>query len=290
MLLVGSNVGLGKSILMVAPLSVLMLLRFAVAVAALSPCYRPARLGRLRRAEWWNLFLQAFFGTFLFTLLMLGGTARTSALAAGVICSAIPAVVALLSWLWLGERPDRRALLAIGLTIGGVVLINLARQPVADGNASASAQPHALLGNLMVLGAVVCESIYVVLSRRLAQTVEPLTVCAVAHLFGFVLALPVCIAGALRFDWHALTLSTWTMIVWYALSASVFSFWLWMRGISHVPGARAGAFTAMLPVAASVYGIAFLGEKPGIAHGLAFVAVLAGVLVASLAPRQRTAG
>jgi drug/metabolite transporter (DMT)-like permease len=80
----------------------------------------------VKRDEWFNLFLQALFGTFGFTLPMLGGLQRTSAVAAGGITSTIPVVVALLSWPILKERPNGRALASIALAIVGVVVINLA--------------------------------------------------------------------------------------------------------------------------------------------------------------------
>ena len=71
------------------------------------------------------------------------------------------------------------------------------------------------------------------------------------------------------------------MVLWYGLSASVFSFWLWMKGIRHVPAQLAGVFTSVLPIAAALYGIVFLGETPGWAHGVALVCVLAGIALAS---------
>ena len=57
----------------------------------------------VKRGEWLNLFLQAFFGTFMFTLLMLNGVQR-ALVAAGVITSTIPAIVALFAWLILREN------------------------------------------------------------------------------------------------------------------------------------------------------------------------------------------
>ncbi len=109
MLLGGSNVGIGKTIVAFLPVPLFALLRFVIALAVLWSLLRVARMRRVKRGEWLNLFLQALFGTFGFTLLMLGGVHRTSAVAAGVITSTIPAVVALFSWLFLRERPDARA-------------------------------------------------------------------------------------------------------------------------------------------------------------------------------------
>src|SRR5579872_1595776 len=143
MLLVGSNVGIGKSIVEFVPVPLFALLRFVIAMTVLWPLLRVAKLRRVKRDEWVNLFLQGLFGTFGFTLLMLNGVQRTSAVAAGVITSTIPAVVALFSWLILKERPDRRALASIVLAVVGVVVINLAH---VEHGASAESS---LTGNLM---------------------------------------------------------------------------------------------------------------------------------------------
>ncbi|WP_206951768.1 DMT family transporter [Trinickia acidisoli] len=278
MLLVGSNVGIGKSIVAFVPVLVFALLRFVIALAVLWPLLRPSKMRAVKRGEWLNLFLQALFGTFGFTLLMLSGVARTSAVAAGVITSTIPAVVALFAWALLGERPSARALVSIALAMLGIVAVNL-----SQGQAS-SAQPAAgsLAGNLMVLGAVCCESLYVILSRRLTQTLAAIDICAYTHLFGFLLMLPLGIKALAGFDYEAVPPGIWALMMWYGLSASIFSFWLWMKGIRHVHGSLAGVFSAVLPIAAATYGIVFLGERPTLAHGIALACVVAGIAIASV--------
>ncbi|SAK52825.1 multidrug DMT transporter permease [Caballeronia ptereochthonis] len=277
MLLVGSNVGIGKSIVASVPVPLFALLRFVIALAVLWPLFRPAKMKRVARGEWVNLFLQAFFGTFGFTLLMLNGVARTSAVAAGVITSTIPAVVALFAWLFLKEKPSGRAFASIGLAIAGMLVIN-----VAQGGSGA---PGSLTGNLMVLGAVCCESLYVILSRRLTQTLPAIEICAYTHGIGLLLMLPLGVSSLAGFDWSSVDTGIWALVAWYGLSASIFSFWLWMKGIRHVDGSLAGVFCAVLPVAAALYGIAFLGERPTPAHGVALACVVTGIALASLKAR-----
>jgi drug/metabolite transporter (DMT)-like permease len=279
MLLVGSNVGVGKSIVAFVPVLVFALLRFVIALAVLWPLLRPSKMRQVKRGEWLNLFLQALFGTFGFTLLMLGGVARTSAVAAGVITSTIPAVVALFAWLFLGERPNARALASIALAMLGIVVVNLSHP-----NSASSALPAAgsFVGNLMVLGAVCCESLYVILSRRLTQTLAAIDICAYTHLFGLLLMLPIGLKALAGFDYAAVPAGIWALTLWYGLSASIFSFWLWMKGIRHVHGSLAGVFSAVLPIAAAAYGIVFLGERPTLAHGVALACVVTGIAIASV--------
>jgi drug/metabolite transporter (DMT)-like permease len=275
MLLVGSNVGIGKSIVGSVPVPLLALLRFVIALAVLWPLLRWPKMKRVARGEWINLFLQALFGTFGFTLLMLNGVARTSAVAAGVITSTIPAVVALFAWLFLKEKPGGRAFVSIALAILGVLVINVAQ----SGNAG---EPGSLSGNLMVLGAVCCESLYVILSRRLTQTLPAIDICAYTHGIGFLLMLPLGATTLRGFAWSGVDSTTWALVVWYGLSASIFSFWLWMKGIRHVDGSLAGVFSAVLPIAAALYGIVCLDERPTLAHGIALACVIAGIGLASL--------
>lgn len=286
MLLVGSNVGIGKSIVAFIPVLVFALLRFVVALAVLWPLLRPSKMRGVKRGEWLNLFLQALFGTFGFTLLMLSGVARTSAVAAGVITSTMPAVVALFAWVLLDERPNARALASIALAVLGIVTVNLSHgQP-----SSAAALPAARssVGNLMVLGAVCCESLYVILSRRrrLTQTLAAIDICAYTHLFGFLLMLPLGIKALAGFDYAAVPPGIWALALWYGLSASIFSFWLWMKGIRHVHGSLAGVFSAVLPIAAAGYGIVFLDERPTLAHGIALACVVTGIAIASVNPKR----
>ena len=78
---------------------------------------------------------------------MLFGVARSSALAAGVIMAAMPAVVALLSWRMLGERVGLRVAAGIACAIAGIALVALARDDEGE-LASGS-----LVGSALLFGA-----------------------------------------------------------------------------------------------------------------------------------------
>lgn len=289
MTFVGINVGIGKTMVAVMPVAAFALWRFVIAVIALAPRYRPSAMRRVTRSQWGHLFVQTFFGTFLFTLLMLSGVRMTTASAAGVITATLPACVALLSWAVLREHPSRRTLVSVGLAIAGVALLNLSRGDAHGAGASGAAN-NAWLGNALVLGAVVCEAIYVIVSKRLAAELSAIDICAYTHLIGGVLMLPLGVVGLMAVDYASLTPGHWALILWYGLAASVFSFFLWMRGIRHVSAQLAGVFTAMVPVAATAYGVIFLGERLTVAQGAALALTVAGIVLAALpsAGRRKT--
>lgn len=279
MALVGSYVALTKTLVLVFPLFVLAGLRFAIAAAAMATWVRRgAHEARLDARDKRLLFVESFFGNFLFSICMLGGMALTSALAAGVIMAALPAVVALLSWWWLGERVTRRVAAGIACAVGGIALVALSRQTQAHSAASFS---QALLGNLLLLGAVTCEAIYVVVGKKLAAKVSPKRISALINLWGLALIAPFALWQARSFEFDAVGASDWTLLVFYALAASIATVWLWMTGLRHVPASQAGVFTVMLPVSTAAVGVLFLGEQFSSAQAAAYALALAGVVLAT---------
>jgi drug/metabolite transporter (DMT)-like permease len=280
MALVGSYVGLSKLLVTVLPIFLLAWLRFGIAAVAMA--------GWLKRAPGESplsphdrrlLFLESFLGNFLFSICMLFGVARSSAVAAGVIMAGIPAAVALLSWLFLRERIAPRTLAGIACAVGGIATVSAGK---AAGDAGGS-----WVGNALLVGAVFCEASYVVIGKRLTGNVSPKRISALVNLWGLVLVTPLGLWQAASFDFAAPPLSTWALLLFYSLAASVATVWLWMTGLRHVPASRAGVFTVFLPLAAAAVGVLLLGERFSVAQGAAFALALAGVVLATWPGRGR---
>ena len=109
MALVGSYVALSKPLVLVLPVFLLAWLRFGIGgLATLHWLKRPADEPAMTPATRKYLFLESFFGNFLFSICMLFGVSMTTAVSAGVIMAAIPAVVAVMSWVLLKEKINAR--------------------------------------------------------------------------------------------------------------------------------------------------------------------------------------
>jgi drug/metabolite transporter (DMT)-like permease len=144
---------------------------------------------------------------------------------------------------------------------------------------------QALLGNLLVFAAVLCEAAYAVIGKKLTGTLSPKRITALINLWGFVLMTPFGLYVAWRFDFGSVQAGSWLLLVFYALAASVWTVWLWMTGLKIVPAAHAGVFTVMLPISAALVGIVVLGERLSGTQMLAFGIALFSVLLATLPAR-----
>ncbi len=279
MAVVGSYVALSKTLVLIFPLFLLAGLRFGIAaVAMLGWVRRSATEPELDARDRRLLFAESFFGNFLFSICMLGGMALTSALAAGVIMAAMPAIVALLSWRWLGERITRRVAGAIACAVAGIAMVSLSRH--AD-TPSATPVGQALLGNLLLVGAVTCEAIYVVIGKKLAAKVAPKRISALINLWGLALVAPFALWQARSFEFQSVDAAAWTLLVFYSLAASTVTVWLWMTGLRHVPASQAGVFTVMLPLSTAAVGVLFLGEHFSGVQAVAYSLALLGVVLAT---------
>jgi drug/metabolite transporter (DMT)-like permease len=289
MSLVGSYVALSKPLVAVFPVFLLAWLRFGIgAVAMLTWLRKPDHEQEMSARTKRLLFLESFLGNFLFSVCMLFGVSLTTAVAAGVVMSSIPAVVAVLSRVFLGERIGRRTLGAIACAAVGIGLFSLQK----GGSADTGARPGPLgldlqvWGNLLVFAAVVCEASYVVIGKHLTGDIGPKRISAIINLWGLALVTPMGLWAAWRFDFGTVDMQTWSLLVFYALAASVWTVWLWMTGLKSVPASRAGVFTVMLPVSAAAVGVLFMGERLTSIQSMAFGIALLGLVLATLPGRK----
>ncbi|MFL9927077.1 DMT family transporter [Herbaspirillum lusitanum] len=283
MAMVGAYVALSKPLAIVLPIFLLAWLRFGIgALAMLRWLKKPADELPMSPQTRRLVFLESFLGNFLFTLCMITGVSMTNAVSAGVIMSAIPAVVAVLSWLILKEKITLRVWGAVACGALGIGLLSLAKNPHAEVAASATAGEYAWLGNLLVFGAVLCEASYAVIGKKLTSVLTPKRISSIINLWGLLLMTPMGLYTALQFDFAAVDAGIWWLLIFYALAASVWTVWLWMTGLKVVPAGRAGVFTVMLPVSAALTGVLVLGESLSLLQGAAFAIALAGMLLATL--------
>lgn len=240
MALVGSTVVASKVIAAGLPPFTATALRLALAL----PCFAllmiraGVSLPRPDRRDGLLLLLQAAAGSVGYTTLLIAGLTMTSAADGGVIIGTLPVVSAAIAILLLGERPRPMVLAAIALAAAGVLAITVQS---GDGGGS-------LIGNALILGAVVCEGLFILLNKRLRRDIAPLAQSTLMTALGLAVAV---VPAAFEQPW-ALSIDAgiaWA-VVYYALVPTVGGYLLWYAGAARVSGAEAALFTAVAPVAA----------------------------------------
>ncbi|OJA63726.1 hypothetical protein BGV68_02560 [Burkholderia ubonensis] len=263
-------------------------LRFLIATPLLFALMRAQRLRwpRLSRRDAGLLVVQAAAGGVGYTVLLICGTRLSSPLDAGVMLGTLPAMSTLIAAVLLRERQTPRDWAAAALATAGVLLVTF-----TPGHAAPSMR--ALAGDALVLAAVACEAVFILLNRRLAVPLAPLTLSTAMSGLGFALAL---VPAA--FEWHAAT-AGWTSgaiaavvsvvsVVYYALVPTVLGYLCWYAGSARTSGTEAALFTAFAPVSAVLFAVTLFGETLNAARLAGIALVVAGVLVGAMRRQAAT--
>lgn len=194
---------------------------------------------------------------------------RGGAALAAVLLYTAPAWVALMAWMFLGERVTGLRMAAVAATVLGVAL-------VATAGSSAVRITPAALGWGLAAGA--SYALYYLFGRKYFVVYPPAAVLGIA--------LPVGAAGLAPFvDFGARTATGWLVLVFIAVVPTYGAYLLYAAGLRRVEATRAAVMATIEPVVAAAVAYVALGERLAPFGYLGALVVLAGVVAAALPDR-----
>lgn len=269
----GSFVAVKRALSYLSPLELLFMRFVPAALAfALLLCLRErAALVVLVRAEWRSLCLMGLFGVIIYHLSLNIGEQLIPAGTASLVMALNPAIIFLLSVLFLGEQATGIRLLGLGVAFVGLFIV--LRHPVGE-----AMDLDYLRGVLITLVAPISWAAYTVISRPLAARYPPLAVTGMGTILG---AMPVLGTAnvSLLSRIAAMPGDGWASIIFLALLATVAGVTTWVTALEHLDASRVGAFIYLVPLWGAVLGQRLLGEPFTLSLLIGAVVIIAGVMV-----------
>ena len=189
-------------------------------------------------------------------LVQITGLKYTSATNTGWIIAAIPLVMALLSFLILGERLGRREVAGIAIATLGIVLL------VSRGNL-ADLEWLRSTGDWLILASCHTWALYTIATRDLSRSRDPLVVT-------LLLMIPAAVAmavwTALSSDparWRDLTAEVVLALLFLGILGTAAAHLFWQRGVAALGASRAGIYLYLEPLATTALAVPYLGEPFG---------------------------
>lgn len=276
----GSNYSVIKFVLQELPPRSFNAIRLVIAstafLAMIALTRRRKGLARLTLHQWLLIILLGVVGQFGYQLLFIEGMDRTSVANASIIIAATPAAVGLASAAAGHERLPWVHWLGMALSFVGVYLI------VAGG---ARAGVGALAGDMMMIACVVCWTIYTVAARPMLVTTSPLLVTGLSMAVGTLLFLPFSVGSLQQTDWASVRLVSWVCVVFSSLLALNFAYTAWYHGVRHLGSSRTSLYSNLVPVAALIVAMMWLGERIEGLRLVGAVLVLVGVITTRIPTR-----
>ena len=232
----------------------------------------PARsqLRTLTRRDWLELLFLGSVGTFLYQFCFVSAVKRTSVGNGSLIIGMSPIVIALLSAVVGHERIRPVRWLGIAVAMFGLYLV------VGHG---VDLTGQSWRGDLLMMGGVVCWSVYSVASQGILKRHSPLLVIALTFSIGATLYVLAMIPILLAVDWRAISGFSWLMMLTSALLALNLSYWIWYTGLKRLGGSRTSVYSYLTPVVAMAVAAAWLDEPISANQIAGAGAILAGLLI-----------
>jgi drug/metabolite transporter (DMT)-like permease len=197
-----------------------------------------------------------------------------------LVGSSIPAFMMAIGVAFFGQRITPRQVAGAVLSIAGVLVV------LSRGELSHLSQVHFVIGDVYMLIATAAWALYSWLLTRpgdppevrsdwsgflMAQLVPGL---AWSGLFAATEA--VVSPQAIQWGWPLAG-----ALAFIALGPAIVAYRCWGLGVQRMGPTIAGFFSNLTPLFAALFSAAFLGEPPHLYHALAFVLIVAGIVVSA---------
>lgn len=234
-------------------------LRMAMAALILLPLLILKRKDlHLTRRDIPQLALLALVGFVINKMLEYGGLALTTASDVALLITSESIYTAALSWLLLRERFRPWTVVALLLGFFGVYLI-VERSFIP--NIPSGGGMLRIVGDLLVVLALVFEAFYTVRGKALLVKHSPLLITSAAIVGSMVFWLPVMGWELFMAGWHPLGLQAWFGLVWLALLSTVIAYLAWFQGLAKVDGSAAASTLFIQPLLGTVLAVLLLHEQ-----------------------------
>lgn len=277
----GSNVVVGRAIHEDVPGFAMAFSRNFLALFLILPLAwhtRPKGPGELRAqlyANRWTLLIAGSIGTGLFNAVVYNALHTTTATNAALMMSLCPAIVPVIAFFVVGERLRALQAFGIGLSILGVAAI------VSRGDLASLLALDLVPGDLLMLIATGCWSLYTVMVRRKDAALSPFVFFAAILAIAVVTLLPFFVWETVNTA-QTITARGWLAIAYVASFPTALAVVLFNRAVGIIGANRTGVFQHLVPVFATIFAILFLGERLALYHLVGAALIAAGVATATL--------
>jgi drug/metabolite transporter (DMT)-like permease len=231
-----------------------------------------------QRAAWPAIWVGGLLTVAVFNICTAFAQLTTSTSRAAVLTFTMPLMSAALAWWLLGDRPDRRSRVALGLGGLGVACLALpVLQALAAAASGAARTP--LWGLLLPLGAAMAWALGTVATKRWPPPGDRIVLTAWQLGIGAAVAAVAALAAGehLPTVWP---LRVQVALAWHVLIATAVAYVLWYRLLASATATVSSLTTLAVPVVGVLGAMALVGDRPSATDWVGFVLVLGGAALA----------
>jgi len=221
-----------------------------------------------------GLFLALHFATWILSL------EYTSVLISVVLVSTSPLWIAILEVIFLRVRLGRAMILGLLIGLGGSIVAGL-----ASSSNAVSPGKDPLLGSILAITGAVCVAIYLVIGRKLRAQLPLLPYIWLVYGCAALILVVAVIAAGLPLTGYAPRGYLW--LAGMALLPQLIGHSSFNYALKYLPATFVGIVNQLEPALSAIAAVVIFQEIPQTLQILGSIAILVGVMLASLAQNQK---
>jgi len=192
------------------------------------------------------------------------------------LCTA-PIMIAVLSWLLLGERLSKAMIVALLGALAGTVLL-IGFEPGESGLRS-----EMLWGVLLALGSALGYAVMTLCSRSLAGRYDPLHSTTIGFSAGAVMLLPFALLNGFVTSYPP---EGWMLLIYLGVVPSALAYWLFFRAMHTTSATAAGIITLLEPLTSTLLAVWIFQEQLSGSGIFGAILLLGSLLLLFVTPSQ----
>ncbi|MBU8879993.1 DMT family transporter [Bacillus sp. FJAT-29790] len=274
----GSNFVFGKILVQDFSPALLTLLRLLFIVLFLIglSSYKK-HLIRLNKTDFIAIIFLGIIGVFINQWSFFVGLETADPTTSALILATTPILTGFLAAIFLKEKLTMRMLLGSIIAIIGIYFV------VSKGNLSSI---HIDKGLIWIVVTMITFAIMIIMTRVLAQRIDPLTITLYSNIVGFIVAIPFAFSldTPLRISFD---LSHWALLIGTAVIVHGIATLIWNNNIRHVDASKASILSNLEPFVAMIMGLILLAKPITGVEILGSLFIVGGVLLSTYQRKKR---
>lgn len=277
----GSSHAVAKTALNEAPPFLLAALRLCIAAPLFILIQMMTRRPPIHTEDRWPLVRLSMIGIVASFILAYSGIRLTLSSDSSLLIVGEVIFTAIFAYVLLRERITRNRLIGLLVGTAGVVILITG----AAGQNTETA-PNRLLGNILVLGCLACESYYTVRGAAYLERNNSISMLAWVNTASLVVWIPVLAYYGYTGELAQLSAAAWGASVYMAVVTSVVCYFLWFNGVRIVGATVAAVALLFQPVVGALVGIQVMGDPVTLTFIIGGILVVGALLISGIPERK----
>lgn len=228
------------------------------------------------RETWLQIILMGMSGVVVYNLCFFEGLKHIPASRAALVIATNPVCALLAARLFMGESLTLYRFAGILMSLSGAAVV------ITQGNLTLLSNGGIGIGEVIIFGCVVSWVTYTLLSKKVMQTLSPLTATAYSTFIGCIILIIFAITKGAVQEIATIPMNVWIALAFLGIFGTVLAFTWYLDGVREFGPARAALFINLVPVFGVLLAAIILEESLNFATLVGGGFVIGGISLTNL--------